>query len=56
MIAPLTDRLTITVSKTADGQHDYVQILSGDQFGLAIVLIAGAVEVRDARPPKKAKA
>ena len=43
-------KLKITVSKTADGEFDYLQILSGDQFSLNIVLIAENVVVTDARP------
>ncbi len=41
--------ITITVSKTADGKFDYVQLLSADQFSLNIVLISQAVTVKDAR-------
>ncbi len=44
------DQLTITVSKTADGSDDYVQIMSGDQFTINVVLIAAEVEVNDSRP------
>lgn len=43
-------KLTIQVTKTADGQFDYVQILSGDQFSLNIVLIANQIVVDDRRP------
>ncbi len=46
-------KLTIQVTKTADGQMDYVQILSEDQFSLNIVLIAQEIVIRDGRPPKK---
>lgn len=41
--------LTVTVSKTADGKSDYLQILSADQFALNIVLIADRIEVKDVR-------
>jgi len=41
--------LTITVTRTADGQADYVQVMSADQFSVNIVLIASKIEVRDAR-------
>ena len=41
--------LRITVTKTADGLHDYVQIISSDQFRINIVLIADGIEVRDER-------
>jgi hypothetical protein len=48
MNTPYTE-LRITVTKTADGSADYVQILSGDQFALNIVLIANRIVVQDAR-------
>jgi len=44
------DKLTILVSKTADGRNDYVQVLSGDQFSLNVVLIARKITIRDVRP------
>lgn len=44
--------LTITVSTTADGKHDYLQIVSEDQFSLNIVLIAQQITIRDARDGK----
>lgn len=47
--------LIITVSKTADGENDYLQILSGDQWSLNIVLIADIVEIRDRRSATNAK-
>lgn len=48
-------KLTITITKTMDGVSDYVQILSGDQFALNIVLIANEIVVRDARKPEVKK-
>ena len=45
--------LRIEVTKTADGQHDYVQIMSTDQFTVNVVLIADAIEVVDARPEQE---
>ncbi len=42
-------KLTIQISKTADGQQNYMQILSGDQFSLNIVLIADEIVVDDRR-------
>jgi len=47
--------LKLTISKTADGSRDYLQIVSDDQFALNIVLIAGKIEVADSRPPEKPK-
>ena len=51
-MSPLPN-LTVTVTKTADGTNDYVQIVSDDQFALNIVLIAGKIVVEDHRPPAK---
>lgn len=41
--------LTITISRTVNGQADYLQILSQDGFGLNIVLIANQIRVEDQR-------
>jgi len=46
-------KLTITLSRTADGQADYLQILSEDQFSLNVVLIAEQIFVRDQREGDK---
>ena len=45
MIAP--KKLTVQLSKTADGKYDYMQALSADQFSLNIVLIADEIVVKD---------
>ena len=47
--------LKLTLSKTQDGQHDYLQIVSDDQFALNIVLIADKIDVDDRRKPAKPK-
>ena len=48
--APQTlGHLTITLSKTADGKHDYLQIITDDQFAINIVLIADKIDVKDVR-------
>lgn len=47
--------LKVTISKTADGSNDYMQIVSDDQFAMNIVLIAGKIEVADSRPTEKPK-
>ena len=49
------DILKITVTKTADGRHEYVQIMSRDNFTINVVLIANAIEVLDSRPKPKRK-
>ena len=43
------NELTIQISKTSDGQHDYLQITSSDQVTLNIVLIADTIHVQDRR-------
>lgn len=55
MLTPLPN-LKILVTKTATGEHDYVQITSEDQFGLNIVLISGKIEIDDRRTRSKVKA
>jgi hypothetical protein len=47
--------LKVTLSKTRDDQHDYLQIVSDDQFALNIVLIADKIDVDDRREPPKQK-
>lgn len=42
-------KLVISLSKTSDGQHEYLQILSTDQFSLNIVLIAEKFDIVDRR-------
>jgi hypothetical protein len=42
-------KLTITVTPTADGKQEYVQIMSEDMFSINVVLIADEIEVRDSR-------
>ena len=44
------DKLTIQVTKTADGSGEYVQIMSGDMMTVNVVLIAGSIEIKDDRP------
>lgn len=41
--------LTVVVTKTADGQAEYMQIMSLDQFSINIVLIAPKIEIKDGR-------
>ena len=48
----IQQRIIITVSETAQGDRYYVQLLSMDQVGLNIVIIADDVEIRDSRPPE----
>lgn len=54
-MSPL-QKLKITVTKTSNGQDEYVQIMSGDQFTVNVVLIASEIEIVDTRPqPKKVR-
>jgi len=41
-------KLKVTVTKTADGQQDYIQIMSEDMVRVNIVLV-GEIEVEDRR-------
>ena len=46
MIQP---KFTITVTKTANGEAEYVQIISADQFAVNVVLISDEIEIIDLR-------
>ena len=46
-------KLTITVTKTADGRYEYIQIASPAAMPVNIVLIADQVEIEDHRPASK---
>jgi hypothetical protein len=50
-ITPLAQSqpLNVTITKTADGQAEYMQIFSADQFSVNIVLISPKITVRDTR-------
>ncbi len=45
----MTEKLTITITKTADGLQEYVQIMSADMVSINVVLIADEIEVKDTR-------
>ncbi len=45
----MNEKLTITVTKTADGQRDYLQIMSADMLSTNIVLVAEEIVVEDHR-------
>lgn len=49
------NNLKVTISKTADGQSDYMQIMSVDLLSVNIVLVAPKIEVEDARKEKAKK-
>jgi len=46
----MTGKLTITVTKTADGRYEYIQIASPAAMPINIVLIADQVVIEDHRP------
>jgi len=46
-------KLTITITKTADGRYDYVQVASPAAMPVNIVLIADLIVVEDHRPAAK---
>jgi hypothetical protein len=45
----VNDKLIVTISRTTQGDADYMQIMSLDQFSTNIVLIAKVIVVDDAR-------
>lgn len=51
----MLEELTIQVTKTANGLHDYVQISSPAAIPVNIVLVAGKIIVDDRREPTKPK-
>lgn len=42
--------LKITLSKTAQGDADYMQVMSDDVVSVNIVLVAERIDVEDGRP------
>jgi septal ring factor EnvC (AmiA/AmiB activator) len=48
----IQDKLCITITETANGKAEYVQIISGDQVSVNVVLIADKIEINDARSTK----
>ena len=52
----MLEELTIEVTKTSTGHADYVQIRSGGAgVPVNIVLIAGAITIKDERPKPEGK-
>jgi hypothetical protein len=45
----MTDKLKVTITKTSDGNLDYVQIISKDAMSVNVVLIAEEIVVEDNR-------
>ena len=46
-------RLRVTVSKTAQGDLDYLQIMSDDLVSVNVVLVADAIDVLDVRQKRR---
>lgn len=44
-------KLNVTISKTAQGIGEYLQITSDDATTVNVVLIAATIEIKDVRPP-----
>jgi len=49
------EKINVNISKTSNGLHDYLQIMSADMITINIVLIAEEIKVIDRRPQKKVK-
>lgn len=48
-------KLKITISKTAQGDKDYLQVMSDDAFSVNVVLLADEIEILDTRKKGKKK-
>ncbi len=42
-------KLNVTITKTATGDGDYIQIMSDDMVSVNVVLVAEAIKVEDYR-------
>ena len=51
----MIQKLKITITKTSVGTAEYVQVMSDDTVSVNVVLVAGEIEVIDARPSEKRK-
>jgi len=49
----MINKLKVTITPTANGKDEYIQIMSSDQLTVNIVLIASKIEVLDTRSPTK---
>jgi len=49
----MTNNLRVTITKTADGDGEYIQIMSGDCISVNVVLVADVIEVKDTRSKQK---
>lgn len=48
-------KLTVTVTKTARGDQDYIQVMSDDTISVNVVLVADAIIVNDMRSKPSSK-
>ena len=53
-MSKLVEKLTVTITKTSDGSNDYIQIMSSDMISVNVVLVAGRIELQDARNSENA--
>ena len=42
-------KLNITITKTADGAREYIQILSEEQISINVVFVARSIDLKDHR-------
>jgi hypothetical protein len=45
----MLEEITITISKTANGKAEYLQVLSSDQFSLNLTAVSVKITVQDLR-------
>lgn len=50
----ILDKLNVTVTKTADGNRNYVQLMSADQVSINVVFVADEIVVEDHRKAAEA--
>jgi len=50
----IAGKISVTITKTSDGQGDYVQLMSDDMLSVNVVLVAREIVLKDTRPPKHA--
>lgn len=45
----MLDLVRVTITKTADGKREYIQLMSADQVSVNVVVVATKLEVQDSR-------
>lgn len=51
----MIDRLNVTITKTADGKADYIQLMSKDMISVNVVIVAEEISFEDWREKVKFK-